>query len=96
MDENPFSINDGSMAIPAATTASGGYLVDFPSSNHNQAAGIAFADGHSIIHKWLDPADTCNPQKFGVMAGLGSQGGSHSVSIDQDCLYLAQITSASR
>ena len=30
-------------------------LVDYPASYHNNAAGIAFADGHSEIHKWLDP-----------------------------------------
>ena len=96
MDENPYSINDGSMATSAATTASGGYLIDFPSGNHNGAGGIAFADGHSIIHKWLDPGDTCNPKKFGVMPGLGSQGGPPAVPTDQDCLYLAQITSAAR
>ena len=29
-------------------------LVDYPASYHNNAAGIAFADGHSEIHKWLD------------------------------------------
>jgi len=30
-------------------------LVDYPASNQNNAAGIAFADGYSEIHKWLDP-----------------------------------------
>ena len=30
-------------------------LVDYPASYHNNAAGIAFADGHSEIHKWLAP-----------------------------------------
>ena len=29
-------------------------LVDYLASYHNNAAGIAFADGHSEIHKWLD------------------------------------------
>ena len=97
MDENPFSINDASMAIPAAVTPTGGYLIDFPSGNHGNAAGIAFADGHSIIHTWKDPGETCNPQKFGVMEGLGGNGGgSHPVPNDPDCLYLAPITSAPR
>jgi prepilin-type N-terminal cleavage/methylation domain-containing protein len=98
MDENPYSINDASMAISANISGSGGWLIDFPASNHNQAAGLAFADGHSIIHKWVDPADTCNPQKFGVMEGIsgGSGGGSHSVANDADLLYLAPITSAHR
>ena len=95
MDENPYSINDGSLAVVATNSATGGWLVDFPAGNHNNAAGIAFADGHSIIHKWLDPGDTCNPTKFGVKAGLGSGGGgSFSVPNDVDCIYLASITSS--
>ncbi len=101
MDENPYSINDASLAISAATLPAGGpptggYLIDFPSGNHNNAAGIAFADGHSIIHKWLDPGDTCNPQKYGVEAGLGSGGGgpAATLQVEPDCVYLAPITSA--
>lgn len=30
-------------------------MVDMPASYHNGAAGVAFADGHSEIHKWRDP-----------------------------------------
>lgn len=30
-------------------------IVDYPSSYHNGAGGFNFADGHSEIHKWLDP-----------------------------------------
>ena len=29
-------------------------LVDYPVSYHNNAVRIAFADGHSEIHKWLN------------------------------------------
>jgi prepilin-type processing-associated H-X9-DG protein len=28
--------------------------VNYPASYHNHAVGIAFADGHSEIRKWLD------------------------------------------
>jgi len=31
-------------------------LVDVPASYHNGACGIAFADGHSEIHKWMGSA----------------------------------------
>lgn len=51
MDERSDSINDSSMATPANP----GYLVDYPASYHNGAGGVAFADGHSEIHKWRDP-----------------------------------------
>jgi prepilin-type processing-associated H-X9-DG protein len=57
LDEREDSINDGYFAVDMT-----GYpdkpkammLVDYPASYHNNAAGIAFADGHSEIHKWLD------------------------------------------
>jgi len=99
MDENPFSINDASMAISCdeGSATSSQYLIDFPSGNHNNSAGISFADGHSVIHKWQDPDDTCNPAKFGVQNGLGSKGGPYNPTAndDADLGYLARITSAS-
>ncbi len=30
-------------------------IVDYPSSYHNGAGGFTFADGHSEIHRWLEP-----------------------------------------
>jgi prepilin-type N-terminal cleavage/methylation domain-containing protein/prepilin-type processing-associated H-X9-DG protein len=92
MDENPYSINDGSMAIPAHVAPGDTRLVDFPSGNHGNAAGIAFADGHSIIHKWRDPR-TFSPQGV-IVAGMGSTTASQQTPDDQDCYYLASITSA--
>ncbi len=58
LDEREDSINDGFFVVDMA-----GYpgtmrilrIVDYPASYHNGAAGIAFADGHSEIHKWIDP-----------------------------------------
>jgi len=29
-------------------------FVDYPASYHNGAGSLAFADGHSAIHKWRD------------------------------------------
>jgi prepilin-type N-terminal cleavage/methylation domain-containing protein/prepilin-type processing-associated H-X9-DG protein len=60
MDENPFSINDSQFAVAMGTPANGlatsTSIIDIPASYHNGACGIAFADGHSEIHKWLGPA----------------------------------------
>lgn len=54
VDEHPDSINDAACAVkmaePEATSAQ---IIDFPASYHNGACGLAFADGHSEIHKWL-------------------------------------------
>ncbi|HVV00435.1 MAG TPA: prepilin-type N-terminal cleavage/methylation domain-containing protein [Verrucomicrobiae bacterium] len=94
MDENPYSINDGSMAISALGVPGSTYLVDYPSGNHAGAAGIAFVDGHSIVHKWRDPR-TYTPQGI-VQPGMGSTSSTHQSPDNPDCLYLAPITSAPR
>jgi len=92
MDENPYSINDGSLAISAAAAAGATYLIDFPSGNHDMAAGMSFADGHSIIHQWKDKR-TYTPQGL-VAPGQGGQGSTTQSPDDQDCFYLAPLTSA--
>jgi prepilin-type N-terminal cleavage/methylation domain-containing protein/prepilin-type processing-associated H-X9-DG protein len=53
IDENPGTINDGFFVCDPF-----GYpntWVDIPAAYHNNACGIAFADGHSDIRKWRDP-----------------------------------------
>ena len=58
LDERFESINDGLFLVEMdgypTSTPSG--LSDFPAIYHGGAAGIAFADGHSEIHKWKDAA----------------------------------------
>ncbi|MBU6401583.1 MAG: hypothetical protein KGS61_14795, partial [Verrucomicrobia bacterium] len=49
LDEHPDSINDAGFFNPN----SGGQWVDVPAAYHNGAAGFAFADGHSEIHRWI-------------------------------------------
>jgi len=57
LDEREDGINDGYFVVDMtgfdATLPK--YLVDYPASYHNKAAGFAFADGHSEIHKWRNP-----------------------------------------
>jgi prepilin-type N-terminal cleavage/methylation domain-containing protein/prepilin-type processing-associated H-X9-DG protein len=48
LDEHPDSINDAGFFNPYSTS-----WVDQPATYHNGAAGFAFADGHSEIHKWV-------------------------------------------
>jgi prepilin-type processing-associated H-X9-DG protein len=48
-DENARTINDGSLAINMQTK-----IVDFPGNYHGGGCGLAFADGHAEIHKWVD------------------------------------------
>ena len=54
MDEHPDSINDTGMSVCMSLTGAAAEIIDMPASYHNGACGIAFADGHSEIHKWLD------------------------------------------
>jgi prepilin-type N-terminal cleavage/methylation domain-containing protein len=58
VDEHPDSINDGFIIIGANNPSS--WVNDLPASYHNRACGFGFADGHSEIHKWLEP-QTCAP-----------------------------------
>ncbi len=50
LDENATSINDAGFAV----TMVGNRFPDGPGTYHNFACGIAFADGHSEVHKWKD------------------------------------------
>jgi hypothetical protein len=93
MDENPFSINDASLAFPAAAAPGATYLVDFPSGNHANSAGVSFVDGHSIIHKWEDPR-TYSPSEAGVPGHGGGTSTGLQVPDDPDCFWLAAATSA--
>ncbi len=60
LDEREDSINDGFYVVKMTgyPNMNGTIMVDYPASYHNRAAGFAFADGHSEIHKWLDSRTT--------------------------------------
>jgi prepilin-type N-terminal cleavage/methylation domain-containing protein/prepilin-type processing-associated H-X9-DG protein len=53
LDEHPCSINDAGFFNPYVAQ-----WIDQPASYHNGAAGFAFADGHSEIHKWVASLST--------------------------------------
>ena len=89
MDENPVTINDASLATSMVPY----YLIDFPASYHNSAAGIAFADGHSIIHKWMDSRTYTPPPE--ATPGSGGTGSDNSTG-NVDVLWLTTVTSAPR
>jgi prepilin-type N-terminal cleavage/methylation domain-containing protein/prepilin-type processing-associated H-X9-DG protein len=52
LDEHPDSINDGFFVGQGDVR---NQWTDLPASYHDGAAGLSFADGHSEIHKWMDP-----------------------------------------
>jgi len=83
MDENPNTINDASMAVCMTP-----FIVDYPADYHGKAAGIAFADGHSEIHRWLD--DFAKDP----LTQNGLQTGTPVSATSKDWGYIHQLTSA--
>ncbi len=63
LDERDDSINDSSFWVSMVgfpPDQSARTIVDYPSSYHNGAGGLSFADGHAEIHRWLDPRTKVN------------------------------------
>jgi len=58
LDEHPCSINDAGFFNPQP-----GHWIDQPATYHNGAAGFAFADGHSEIHKWVQSLKAVRAQR---------------------------------
>jgi prepilin-type N-terminal cleavage/methylation domain-containing protein/prepilin-type processing-associated H-X9-DG protein len=58
MDEHPDSLDDGILYTDPGSTSGTGKITELPGSLHGKACGVAFADGHAEIHKWVDPVTT--------------------------------------
>jgi len=54
-DENPDYVDDGALFVNPAYNGGTGSFSELPGSDHGGACGIAFADGHTEVHKWQDP-----------------------------------------
>jgi prepilin-type N-terminal cleavage/methylation domain-containing protein/prepilin-type processing-associated H-X9-DG protein len=55
LDEHPNSIDDEVLYINPAETDGLGIFTELPASLHNNAGAVSFCDGHSEIHKWMNP-----------------------------------------
>lgn len=95
IEEHPDSINDAAFAVQMPVSASSTYWIDIPSKNHNNACAFSFADGHSEIHKWLQPGVIPNiyweVDAQAPPGGIGNQ--LNPVSDDPDVLWVAHRTS---
>ncbi len=69
LDEREDSINDGFwvLSMDGYPNFAATKIIDYPASYHNRAAGLSFADGHSEIHKWVDPRTTPALQANGTI-----------------------------
>ena len=61
VDEHPDSINDAGCFTYQPSERR---WTDIPATYHNGAAGFAFADGHSEIHKWTASVSKTPPYTF--------------------------------
>lgn len=50
-DEHPDSIDDGAFYVKPTYVGGADSFIELPGSNHGGASGVAFADGHSEMHK---------------------------------------------
>jgi prepilin-type N-terminal cleavage/methylation domain-containing protein len=87
MEENPITINDGSLATAMVPY----YLIDYPASYHNYSTGMSFADGHALIHKWVDGRTYTPPAE--AVPGSGGTGTVNSTG-NLDVTWLITVTSA--
>lgn len=66
---------------------------DIPSAYHNHGCAISFADGHSVIHKWLNSTTfpAANPPWGPILTGHGS-GFVFSAPFSQDVAWMQDVT----
>ncbi|MBT3595002.1 MAG: type II secretion system protein [Verrucomicrobia bacterium] len=84
-DEHPDSINDAGCFTPELQR--GNPWIDTPANYHNGAGGLAFADGHSEVHKWT----SSNSQQSNPVRISGFQK-PNATATDPDVLWLALRT----
>ena len=86
-DENPYSINDASLAASCGAPK----FIDIPASSHGNSAGFSYCDGHAQVHKWKTTQFELN-----APASSGSQNPPRNAAgglSDPDWLWLAQNVS---
>jgi prepilin-type N-terminal cleavage/methylation domain-containing protein/prepilin-type processing-associated H-X9-DG protein len=91
IDEHPDSIQDAAFAVRMAlpTLPSAERWVDVPAKFHNNGCGIAYADGHSEIHRWQSPGQIPDP----VYAPPNIGGGNFVTKADPDVYWLSSHAS---
>jgi prepilin-type N-terminal cleavage/methylation domain-containing protein/prepilin-type processing-associated H-X9-DG protein len=86
IDEHPDAIDDGALYLNPSATDGNGQFTELPSSFHNNACGISYADGHAEVHRWVD-ANTVRGVKYDK-----SNAQRVDVTNSKDLQFLAQRT----
>jgi len=84
LDEHPDFIDDAILYTNPNYISGTGVFTEMPSSDHNGACGVGFADGHSEIHRWLNSQTT--------LPVIYSTRGQVSVNNDPDLGWMALRT----
>lgn len=82
LDEDADSLNDAGFAVGMVQAK----WIDWPGTYHNNACGFAFADGHSEIHKWVDPRTKVKNHNVGQLVVANP--------LSKDWVWIAERTSA--
>lgn len=86
MDEHPDSINDGGLWPPNSSSN----VPDAPSTLHNGAAAVTFADGHSELHRWRGTTMNKPRNKMGLLGVNFSAANNWTFALgDPDLLWLS-------
>ena len=83
MDENQYTINDAAFAVCMTLPTA---WIDWPATYHDSSGCIAFADGHSELHRWTDPRTK--------LMGNVALGPHPQIPDNQDVLWLQRRTSS--
>jgi prepilin-type N-terminal cleavage/methylation domain-containing protein/prepilin-type processing-associated H-X9-DG protein len=85
IDEHPDSLDDAILYTDPGATNGTGKLTELPGNFHGRSSGVAFADGHAEIQRWVH-SDTLQPVSY--------QTYKHNVptSNNRDLAWLAQRT----
>jgi prepilin-type processing-associated H-X9-DG protein len=94
LDEHPDSINGIGFAnaCTGAGSPSTAQIIDMPANYHNGACGFSFADGHSIVHKWMGSVIRNAPITYTGTISLNIPAGSSWV----DVQWMADNTTVGR
>jgi prepilin-type processing-associated H-X9-DG protein len=54
IEEDAYSLNDAAFGVTGPNTPPFYRMIDWPATYHEVAGGVAFADGHVEMHRWVD------------------------------------------
>ena len=92
LDEHPNAIDDEILYINPGDTNGVGFFSELPGSLHNGAGAVTFCDGHTEIHKWLDPRTTPPVNPTANVSIMGTYQQVFMTAPNQDLAWFASKT----